>query len=290
MSIAELKSFDAVARCRGFVKASAALRRTQPTLSVQLRQIEKRYGVELVIRSRGRVVGLTPLGEQLHAITTHMFALERDAYDLLLRAGAKDGVEVRLGAVAPLTAIRIINAFERAHPGVRIVLTLGNSKNVLHQIVNCEIEVGILGGHADHPDCKTFAISKPEIVLVAHRDHPGVKRGLISRKAFAESTLLIREQGSETRDLIYREMERAGYRPKRILEIGSRDAVIAAAAAQMGLAAVSAQEVDIRPPLRLVRFADFRVYGTVHAVCLASRANVPLIASLIESARHIRGA
>lgn len=286
MSFAELKAFDAVAKLGGFVRAADALGRTQPTVTMQVQQLEKSYGVELVMRNRGRVVGLTPLGEQLHAITKHLFTLERDAIDLLRDVGSMAGGEVRLGAVAPGAAIRVANSFGRKFPAVGITLTFGNSERLLRQVVECEIEVGILGGHSNHPDCMAFPISKPEIVLVAHRDHPAAASGVISRETFAKETLLLREQGSETRDLVVERMKHFDYKPGRITEIGSRDGVVAAAAAGMGLAPVSAEEIDLAPSMRIVRFETFRVYGVIHAVCLASRSKAPLISHLIAAAKR----
>ena len=285
MSIAELKAFDAVAKLGGFVKAAEALGRTQPTVTMQVQQLERSYGVELIMRNRGRVAGLTPLGERLHAITKHMFTLERDAFDLLKNVGSMAGGEIRLGAVAPGAAIKVANAFEKRYPAVDIVLTFGNSERLLQQVVDCDIEVGILGGHSNHPDCLAFPISRPEIVLVAHRDHPAAASGVISREAFARETLLLREQGSETRDLVFEAMKQNDYAPGRVIEIGSRDGVVAAAAAKMGLAAVSAEEVELAPSMRIVRFETFDVYGIIHAVCLASRSKTPFILNLISSAK-----
>lgn len=286
MSFAELKAFDAVARHGGFVKAAEFLRRTQPTITMQIQQLERGYGVELVMRNRGKVVGLTPLGEQLHAITKHLFALERDAFDLLRDVGSMEGGEVRLGAVAPGAAIRVANAFGRQFPSVGITLTFGNSERLLRHVVECEIEVGILGGHSNHPDCLAFPISKPEIVLVASASHPAAGRGLISREEFANETLLLREPGSETRELVLERMKHFHHKPKRVIEIGSRDGVVAAAAAGMGLAPVSAEEIDLAPSMRIIRFESFRVYGVIHAVCLASRSKAPLISHLISAARN----
>ena len=65
MSLTDLKSFNAVARYGGFVKAAEQLLRAQPTVTVQVRNLEKNFGVELLYRGRGQTAKLTPFGVQL---------------------------------------------------------------------------------------------------------------------------------------------------------------------------------------------------------------------------------
>ena len=47
----QLRSFYAVAREMSFTKAAQVLHIGQPTLTVQVRALEERYGVELFLRS-----------------------------------------------------------------------------------------------------------------------------------------------------------------------------------------------------------------------------------------------
>ncbi len=285
MSFTELKCFDAVARHGSFVKAAEKLGRTQPTVTMQVSQLEKAFGVELVVRGRGKMIGLTRLGESLFSITRHLLALEQDAVSLLKGAGAMTRGQIRITSTAPSMAIKIVERFSRRHPLIDVNLHFANSETVLQSVLSCETDVGILGGHADHPDCLAVQIAKPEIVLIGHRDHPAVVKGTIDREEFARETLLIREQGSETRDLLLSSMRQHDYRPARLFEIGSRDGAIAAAIARMGLAPISEYEMVTNDQLGLIRFAGFKVFGVNHAVCLKKRADSNMIAAVLQAAR-----
>ena len=118
MSFAELKAFDAVARHLSFVRAAEELGRTQPTLTMQVSQLEKSYSAELIIRSRGKIKRLTPLGDRLLETTRTLFALERDAYDLLRDAGDLSVGEVRLIATSPVMIIRLTQMFNKRYPNI----------------------------------------------------------------------------------------------------------------------------------------------------------------------------
>ena len=283
MSFAELKAFDAVARHMSFVKAADELGRTQPTLTMQVSKLEKGYGAELIIRSRGKINSLTPLGESLLEITRTLFALERDAYGLLRDAGGLDSGEVRLIATSPVMIVRLTQAFNKRFPNVACQLKFGNSEEVLKSVLDCESDLGILGGSVDHEDCLTIPIAKPEIILVGHKDYLKDKPAVMSQEDFAQETLLIRETGSETRELLLEKTEQHGYHPKRMIEIGRRSGALAAAMAGMGLAAVSEHELEPNDALQIVRLKSFRVFGVNHAVCLKSRSKTRVMRELLRS-------
>ena len=108
MSLAELKSFNAVAQHGGFVKASQEISRSQPTVSAQVRNLERRYGVDLFFRGRGQTAKLTPLGTQLYKTTKQLFNLERDAHNLMQNSGKARGGYLRLGAISPRWALPVM--------------------------------------------------------------------------------------------------------------------------------------------------------------------------------------
>lgn len=282
MSFAELKAFDAVARHLSFVRAADELGRTQPTLTMQVSQLEKAYSAELIIRNRGKIKGLTPLGQRLLETTRTMFTLERDAYDLLRDAGGLTAGEVRVIATSPVMSIRLVKAFNTRHPNVTCHLTFGNSEEVLRSILDCESDLGILGGSVGHDDCLAVPVAKPEIVLVGHKDYLQGKPNTLSREEFARETLLIREPGSETRELLLAKTERHNFHPARTVEIGRRSGAIAAAMAGMGLAAVSEHELEPNDQLQIVRLKGIRVFGVNHAVCLKSRSKTKILQELLD--------
>lgn len=287
MSLAELRAFNAIARCNSVVKAAEMLGRSQPTLTMQLSQLEQAYNAELVIRNRGRLVGLTPFGESLYAITKQMFALENDAVELLRSCGKLTTGGIRVGAVGPGTSIRILGEFSRRHPEVDVSVRFGNSAHVQHLVQDCQVDVGIIGGLGTAPGCFGFPISKPEVLLLAHEDHPAARSATIGRTAFAGETLLLREEGSETRSLVTEQMKLHNYLPARTVEIGSGSALLDAALERLGLAPVSEEGLNLASSLRVIRFADFRIHGAMSIVCLTSRAKTPLIAAMLDAASAI---
>ncbi|MCG8547593.1 MAG: LysR family transcriptional regulator, partial [Alphaproteobacteria bacterium] len=63
-TVKQLRYLVAIADTLHFRRAAERTHVTQPTLSAQLRELEARLGVQLVERSRARVV-LTPVGKEI---------------------------------------------------------------------------------------------------------------------------------------------------------------------------------------------------------------------------------
>lgn len=277
MSLMELKAFNAVARGGGFVRGAELLRRSQPTVTAQVRALENHFGRELFFRSRGQAAQLTPMGRQLFETTRTLFKLEEDAEAILSGAkGAQQGV-LRIGAIAPRSAMTMVSSYCESHPKMRIEMRISNSGQVLEWLRTYEVDIGILGAHERDPAFFMRRFAEPEIVMLAGKTRkfgPGSK---LTRERFASETLILREQGSETRALMESALLKHGWRAARTFEIASREGVAAAAEAGLGLAPISISEFDRHSDVQVVRFDSFSVFGEMFMVCMNNRRHIPMI-------------
>lgn len=285
MSLIELKSFNAVAIGGGFVRGAEMLHRSQPTVTAQVRALESRYGVELFYRSRGQTAQLTPLGKQLLDTTRPLFQLEHDAQSILEgRLGAAPDT-LRVGVIAPRSAMSLVASYARRHPEVRVEMRIGNSTQIMRWLRDYEVEVGILGAHDRDPALYMRRFATPEIVLLGAAGRRYGKGGRLTREAFARETLVLREPGSETRALMEAALARHGWKPARQFEVGSREGVAAAAEEGLGVAPISLTEIDPRPGVQVLRCADFSVYGEMYIACMNNRRHLPMIRAVMEANR-----
>lgn len=282
MSLSELRAFNALAEAGSFGGAAQRLGRTQPTVTAQIKALETGYGVELFVRGRGTRTVITPIGERLFETTRQLFQLELDATTLLQGASSMATGVLRLGAVAPRRALSLVERFAREFPHIDIQLELGNSSELQERVVRCSLDVAVLGAHEDHPACSAVVLSRPEIVLIARRDSPAFRCGGVTREMFAELVYIQREKGSESRALMDAMLQRHAFRPRRTIEIASREGVAAAAAAGLGVAFISSEELPETSELSVTRFADFRVFGEMRLIYLRSRARTALILAFLS--------
>src|SRR6201747_1683180 len=120
-----LKAFVAVADQRSFTRAAAVLNRTQSAVSMQIKRLEDRLGVELFSRTKANV-DLSAAGEGLLGYARRILALNEEAVGRLAERKV-EGV-VRLGVmedygvhvVPPLLA-----SFLAGYPRIHVEMETG---------------------------------------------------------------------------------------------------------------------------------------------------------------------
>src|SRR5712664_2701845 len=122
MDTRQLAAFCAVVERRSFSQAAEQLGVTQPAVSLQIRSLEKRIGLQLVDRS-GRRVEPTETGRRLYRSAQRLLALaelgEEAEGELTgrLEIGGSTGPG---GTVLPV----VLAEFQQRHPGVHVALTV----------------------------------------------------------------------------------------------------------------------------------------------------------------------
>lgn len=284
MNYACLRAFHAVVEHGGVTRAARALGLTQPTLSGQISQLQAQYGARLVERV-GRGVAPTELGRALHALTRRFFAIEREIEAMLAQVHDPARGRLRLGADAPVHVVPILAAFARRHPAVRLAVAFGNRRSILDALIDRRCDIAVI---ADPPrDRRLFAqaLRVDRLVALVPRAHDWAARATIDFARLASQPLVLREPGSRTRAVLESALAAAGARPEEGLEMGSREGVIEAVAAGLGVGVVFESEYRPDPRLRALAIAGAQVENTEHLVCLAGRRRTPLVEAFLRLAQ-----
>ena len=285
VSFNQLRSFHAVAVAGSVTGAAALLHVSQPTVTIQLRQLEAHYGIELVRRTpRGMV--LSPLGEQLFALTEQMFGLQGQIVDLLGSSATAVRGKLRIGGVAPHYVMRVLAAFTEAHPGVAVSLQLANSAAVIEGLVEQRIDVGIVGQTTLDTRLMALPSSKQRVVLFCRDDHRWAGREGIELEELADEPIVMREPGSTSRLVLERALEQRGIVPQVTLEVdrgGVREAVVAG----FGVGISTEVEYVDEPRTWMLAILDADVFTEAFAVCLRTRRNTPAVRAFMSTAEKL---
>lgn len=292
LSLAQLKAFDATARLGSMSAAARALGLTQPTVSAHIARLESYHGLELFFR-RGQRVELTDFGRLLHDTTRRVFRAEEDAWALLASARNRYRGRLALCAVGPYNVTPMLERFRASWPKVDLVVTLGDSRQIVERILDYQGDLGVLVHPVDDPQLHCVPFRRQKLVVFCHRRHALAGRAGLRLCDLDGQEFVVRESGSTTRRVFEDCLARAKVRTRTAVEMGSREAVREAVAQGLGLGVVS--EPAYVPDARLVRLeiADFDASTHVHVICLSDRRSVPLIAGFLsvveELARRLAG-
>ena len=287
MIFTQLRSFHAVAAELGFAAASKVLNVGQPTLTSQVRALEEMFRVELFHR-RGREVELTDAGEALFQITRRIIDLEGEARDVLNAFGGFHTGTLRVGAVGPFHATEMLSGFSERYPGIRLAVTVGNSREMVDKLLDYSADVAVLAHVEDSPHIFAMPYSRHKVVVFVNKTHRFARRRRIRIGELEGERMVLRERGSTTRLSFEAALKEHHVTIDPVMEIGSREAVWLAVARGIGIGVVSDIEFIPHPDLHVIEVSDAEIYTTAHVNCLTERRNSRLIDAFFEVARFTK--
>lgn len=288
MRYSQLRSFHAVATAGGFNAAAETFHISQPTLTAQVGALEEEYGLELFIK-KGRRRELTDAGRQLLAITARLFAEEEEAATFLEQSRELKHGKLSIGAVGPYHVTEMLAAFNRAYPGIELAVKLGNSTDVLSDLLEYKSDIAVLA-HIDEDDrLLTLPYRRHPVAAFMRKEHRLARHKSIKIAALEGEPLIIRERGSTTRRAFEQALAAAKIKPRNVMEIGSREAIREAVIRGIGISYVSVAEFVPDPRLRLVQISDAAIYTYAHVVILKKRETSRIIRAFLEVVRKTKG-
>lgn len=277
-----LAAFHAVAQAESFTKAARARNVSQPTLSAQVRGLEEAYGVRLFDRI-GRAVRLTPLGQSLFVITARMFTAEEEAEALLAGVRTLTRGHLRIAADSATHVMPALGRIRDKHPGLTFSLTIGNSSDVIAQIMDYSADVAVTAKRTSDPRIHVVRLREDQLVGFMRSDHPFAGHGAVPIEAFVGQDVVLRERGSVTREVFEARLAEAGVRPGHLLEVQTREAVRDAVATGFGIGVIFGSEFREGEGLRRLEITGADLSVAEYAVCLEERRRIPLVRSFLDA-------
>ncbi|MFC9428785.1 MULTISPECIES: LysR family transcriptional regulator [unclassified Streptomyces] len=274
MQFQQLVYFVAVAETRHFTRAAERVHVSQPSLSQQIRALEKELGAELLSRARGNVA-LTDAGEALLPLARRILAdAETARVEVQELAQLRRG-RVRLGAPPSLcTGLlpEVLRAFHDLHPGIELLIEESGSHDLVRELARGALDLAlvVMPLPAASPALTTVELLQEDLVVVSSPGLPAPGRPV--RIADLEGRPLVMfRHGYDLRELTVAACRAAGFEPSFTVEGGEMDAVLGFVRAGLGLAVV--------PSMVAARARDLRVTalarpGLRRTIALAHRSDV----------------
>ena len=287
MNLNHLAIFDAVAREGSITRAGERLRISQPAVSKQLKAFEDAFGVALVERLP-KGVRLTEAGELLSGYSRRIFAMAEEAERAVAELqGLKRG-RLTIGASTTIGIYflpELLARFRKRYPKIDLHMEVSNTLVIQQALMDHRVDVAVTEGFVHWPELDARVFFVDEIVPIVAPGHPLASARRVSLRRFCDEPLLMREEGSGTREVIEEALKQKGIAVQPILNLGSTEAIKRSVAAGVGVAFVSAltieQEVRDR---RLVTFRlrDCRLRRSLHVVQRRERAVSKAAAAFLQ--------
>ncbi len=240
----KLRVFCAVAETKSFSKASELIHLTQPAVSLQIQAMEELYETRLFDRS-GNTINLTPAGEILYKRAKEILALYAEAERNISEiTGAIKG-SLSIGASSTIGNYllpTIITAFKKKTPQVNVSLVVSNTKTITEKLNAGEIDIALVEGDVSKQRFTVETLISDEMVVIMSPAHPWAERRNIPAIELTKEPLVLREEGSGTRQVILKHLEDHGIKQDQLriaLIMGSTEAIKGAVEEGVGVSVVS---------------------------------------------------
>jgi DNA-binding transcriptional LysR family regulator len=274
--------------------AAVELGMSQPAASKRMSMLERRLGLSLVERSRRGSV-LTASGELVAGWARRVLdelAVLQDGVELLRRQASAQMIVAASLTVAEHLLPAWLGEMRRSDPDSRVGLQVMNSTRVCEAVRDGTADLGFIESPDVLPGLRSCAVARDRLVLVVAPGHPWARRRRpVEASELAGTALLVREQGSGTRDTVERALATCGAQVAApLLELGSSAAIRSAVLAGAGPALLSELVIAedlVRRTLVEVPLAGVDLRRTLRAVWRATVRPTGQAATLLgHAARH----
>ena len=244
MDIKRLELFCRVVDLKNFTRAAESVRLSQPSVSEHIRLLEEAVGEKLLDRL-GREVLATPAGEVLYRYARQIIRLRDEALQAIDQFRGELSGSLVVGASSiPGTYLlpQWIEPFKGKYPSIRTTVRIGDTEQVLAQLLDGEVELALVGARKKESRVNFVELLSDELVLAVPPGSPLARRGAIDIAELTEVPFILRELGSGTRSVMSEALATAGLDTDKlrvIAEMGNTEAVRQAVRAGVGVSILS---------------------------------------------------
>jgi DNA-binding transcriptional LysR family regulator len=239
LNLDQLRAFVEVIE-RGSVTAAAKqLNLTQPAVTHQVQELERRFKVALVERI-GKRVYLTEAGEKLISHARHL--LEQDALTNaeMRRYGAGWLERVRVGTsmtVLMYLLPPILRKLKTEHPQLEINLKAGLTATTLQMLKANSLDLGLCALPIDDPAFETVDLFDDELMAILPANQKPVPKK-VTPAYLAGCPLILGNEASALRREVMQWLALAGPPPKPVMEFDNVEAIKSLVAVGLGCSIV----------------------------------------------------
>jgi LysR family transcriptional regulator, transcriptional activator of the cysJI operon len=199
-----LRAFCLIVELKSFSKAAEAKFMTQSAMSHLIKNLEDELDMKLLSR-KGKTVMPTPAGMTLYKHAQQILIqyknMENDLYAIVHKIRGP----LNIGASAtPAKYLlpQVFYDFSKKYHEVQVNLSVSNTEKIIDELLQGEIDIGIVEGSVKDTRIVLDKIAEDEIVLIASDQNPLTKKPQVTTQDIISQPFIMPEAGSGTREFI----------------------------------------------------------------------------------------
>lgn len=259
-TLQQLRILKAVATEKNFTKAAEVLYLSQPSLSKQIKTLEKNLDILLINRENNKI-SLTENGKILLQYAERILALCEESCRALVDLKNGERGHLTVGAsqtIGTYLMPRILALFAQNYPQIDLKVQVNSTRIIAKSIINREIDIAIVGGEISDNLKKDLIIEDfiyDELSLIISTSHPFAKKEKINKEDLYCLDFITLNSNSTIKKfidniLIQNQIEIKQL--KTVLQLNSIEGIKTAVSLGLGAAFVSSSAIEKEIKLRIL--------------------------------------
>lgn len=202
ISTRQLRYLDAVARLGHFGRAAEHCAVTQPALSMQITELERELGVELIER-RPKGLVLTAAGREIADRAAKILLAVRDIADYAASCRETLAGPVRLGVIptiAPYLLPQLLLKLRERHPDLALAVREAQTRTLTAELLDGRLDLLVLALPIEHAEVETLELGADRFLLAFPPQRSFGRRVRVSPEVIRNERLILLEEGHCLRD------------------------------------------------------------------------------------------
>lgn len=245
ISFRQLRLVLALAETGSVSAAARVMHVTQPTASMQLKDVAEAIGLP-IYEVVARRVYMTEVGNEL-ARSARAVAAEWEGFEQrvdALKGYMRGKLRVALVSTAKYFVPRLLGSFCKRYPDIDVSLEVLNRDGVVARLRNNMDDLYVMSVPPQDLDLVDEVFMANPLVVIGARSSPFAKQKALSLSDLAGQRFILREKGSGTRMAVDQCFKRLKFRPELRLELGSNEAIKESVAGGLGLSVISSHALQ----------------------------------------------
>jgi DNA-binding transcriptional LysR family regulator len=240
LNLDQLQALTAVAASGSFSAAARSLHLTQPAISLQIKALEERFGVQLIERL-GKRAHATPAGSELVAAASRINDACEDAEQRMHRY--RDGWmgRVALGTISTVFMYDLppmLRRLRREHPRIELEITSLPTTEGIERVLNNRLDLAIVTLPVSSRQLRVTPLRDEDMVAIFPPGSTDAPES-VTPAYVASQRLLMENERAAGAGLVSRWLERERAQPKIAMRLGALELIKSAVASELGMGIVT---------------------------------------------------
>jgi DNA-binding transcriptional LysR family regulator len=265
-TLQQLRILKAIATEKNFTKAAEILYLSQPSLSKQIKTLEKNLDVLLINRENNKI-SLTENGKVFLEYSERILGLCEESCRALIDLKNGERGNLTVGAsqtIGTYLMPRVLALFAQNYPQINLKVQVNSTQIIAQNVISREIDIAVVGGEIPNELKKNLTVEnfvEDEFSLIVSKSHPfGIKK-IITKEDLYHLNFITLNSNSTIRkfiDNILTQNEIETKQLKIIMQLNSIEGIKTAVSLGLGAAFVSSSAIEKEIELKTINILKIK--------------------------------